>query len=211
MSKKTLFIALAALIVLAAGAVLVINRPHRPGDDMGQDHSATYLRFAALKGEAYDRTFLADMIAHHQGAVDMANLALNQTKHAELKAMAQNIISAQAKEINDMTAWQQQWGYPASSGEHMMDHGAMGMEHDMAEMTNQLKYLTGDVFDQKFLQLMIDHHQSAIDMARPGETNAKHQEVKDLTKAIVADQSKEIDQMQSWQGDWGYKTVPRSH
>lgn len=58
--------------------------------------------YSQLTGEDYDRMFLANMIAHHQGAVDMANLALTSAKHQEIKDMANNIISAQTKEIGDM-------------------------------------------------------------------------------------------------------------
>ena len=71
-------------------------------------------------------------------------------------------------------------------------------------MTEELKGLTGDAFDKAFLSSMIEHHQSAINMAYSGQTNAKHDEVKTLTKAIVAAQSSEIAQMKRWQKDWGY-------
>ncbi len=84
----------------------------------------------------------------------------------------------------------------------MMDHSAMGMSHDMGQMTEQLKNLRGDDFDKKFLGLMIEHHQSAINMAAPGAKNAKHKEVKDLTTAIVSAQTSEILQMKQWQKDW---------
>ena len=80
----------------------------------------------------------------------------------------------------------------------------MGMMDDMAGMTEKLKGLTGDAFDKAFLSSMIEHHQSAINMAYPGQTNAQHEEVKTLTKAIVDAQSKEIAQMKQWQKDWGY-------
>ena len=219
MTKKNIIIVAVIITLLIGVTAFALTRNTETSSDVeGMDHgsmsteqadsesneSATYKEYAALKGEEYDRMFIAGMIAHHQGAVDMAKLAQAQAKHAELKTMAGNIITAQEKEIADMTSWQQQWSYPASSGDNMMDHSAMGMMDDMASMTDQLKNLTGDDFDKKFLELMIEHHQSAIDMARPGEANAQHQEVKTLTKAIVSDQSKEISQMQAWQKEWGY-------
>ncbi len=167
-------------------------------------NSADYKMYNELTGEDYDRMFIANMIEHHKGAVDMAKLALSNAKHQELKDMANDIITAQTKEITDMEAWQKAWGYPSSSGEMMMDHSAMGMMADMGQMTEELKGLTGDAFDKAFLSSMIEHHQSAINMAYPGETNAKHYEVKELTKAIVDAQSSEIAQMKQWQKDWGY-------
>jgi uncharacterized protein (DUF305 family) len=207
--KLTITIAVLVALALAGVAVLAFTRKADGPNNMGgmdtNSESATYKQYAALKGEEFDRMFLAGMIAHHEGAIDMANMVPAQAKHAELKALAQEIIKAQDKEIIDMTNWQQQWGYPASSGEQMTDHSAMGMESDMAAMTDQLKGLTGDDFDKKFLELMIEHHQDAIDMARPGEVNAQHQEVKNLAKAIFNTQTQEISQMQTWQKDWGYK------
>jgi uncharacterized protein (DUF305 family) len=166
--------------------------------------STTYKEYAAMRGEDYDRAFIANMIAHHQGAVDMAELALTNSKHQELKDMANDIISAQEAEISEMTAWQKEWGYPSTSGDTMMDHSAMGMMDDMAGMTAELEGKAGDEFDKAFIEQMILHHQSAIAMATPGMQNAEHQEVKDLTKAIVTAQSQEIQQMKEWQEAWNY-------
>lgn len=167
-------------------------------------NSADYKMYSELTGDDYDRMFIANMIEHHKGAVDMAKLAQANAKHQELKDMADAIIAAQSKEITDMETWQKEWGYPSSSGEMMMDHSAMGMMADMGQMTEELKSLTGDAFDKAFLSSMIEHHQSAINMAYPGQTNAKHDEIKQLTKAIVEAQSNEITQMKQWQKDWGY-------
>ena len=169
-------------------------------------NSADYKMYSELSGEDYDRMFIANMIEHHRGAVDMAKLAQTNAKHQELKDMADDIIAAQSKEIADMESWQKQWGYPASSGEMMMDHSAMGMMADMGQMTESLKGLSGDEFDKSFLASMIEHHQSAINMAAPGATNAKHQEVKDLTIAIVSAQTSEIQRMKQWQKEWGYSS-----
>ncbi|TXG77996.1 DUF305 domain-containing protein [Patescibacteria group bacterium] len=167
-------------------------------------NSADYKMYSELTGDDYDRMFIANMIEHHKGAVDMAKLAQANAKHQELKDMADAIIAAQSKEITDMETWQKDWGYPSSSGEMMMDHSAMGMMADMGQMTEELKGLTGDAFDKAFLSSMIEHHQSAINMAYSGQTNAKHDEIKQLTKAIVDAQSSEISQMKQWQKDWGY-------
>lgn len=222
MKKNNIIIVVIVAVVAIAGVSIYAiskNNDHGMMDDnnmMGNNssqqsaagtvdkNSSDYKMYSQLTGEDYDRMFLANMIAHHQGAVDMANLALTRAKHQEIKDMANNIISAQTKEIGDMQSWQTAWGYPASSGSMMEDHSSMGMMNDMAGMTDKLKGLTGDAFDKAFLSSMIEHHQSAINMAYPGQTNAQHEEVKTLTKAIVDAQSKEIAQMKQWQKDWGY-------
>lgn len=167
-------------------------------------NSADYKKYSNLKGEDYDRMFIANMIAHHQGAIDMANLALTNAKHQEIKDLASNIIKTQTKEITDLESWQKAWGYPISNGMMMEDHSAMGMMVDMADMSNKLKALTSDEFDKAFLSLMIEHHQSAINMADPGRLNALHDEVKALANAIIDIQGKEIAQMKQWQKDWNY-------
>jgi len=92
------------------------------------------------------------------------------------------------------------------------NQGMMSNENmAMGEMTNMLKNKTGDDFDKAFVEQMIIHHQGAIDMAKLAQTNSKHDEVKNLANNILSAQSKEIDMMQIWQGDWGYKSVPGSH
>lgn len=227
MKKKTnknnlIIVAIVAIVAIAGVSIFAIannddgmmnenmmsnnKSSQQAANSLVDKNSADYKMYSELTGEDYDRMFIANMVEHHKGAVDMAKLALTNAKHQELKDMANDIITAQTKEISDMEAWQKDWGYPASSGEMMMDHSAMGMMADMGQMTEELKGLTGDAFDKAFLSAMIEHHQSAINMAYPGQTNAKHDKVKQLTKAIVEAQSSEIAQMKQWQKDWGYSS-----
>jgi uncharacterized protein (DUF305 family) len=69
-------------------------------------------------GEAFDKAFIDMMIAHHQGAVDMANLIPARAKHTEIKQLGQSIITSQTKEIQDMKHWQMDWENPGSSMPH---------------------------------------------------------------------------------------------
>lgn len=80
------------------------------------------------------------------------------------------------------------------------EHGRMSM----AEMSSQLQNKSGDEFDKAFVEMMISHHQGAIDMAVLTKTNAKHDEIKKLGEAIISAQTKEIEEMKQWQKDWGY-------
>jgi uncharacterized protein (DUF305 family) len=52
-----------------------------------------------------DRDFVAGMIPHHQGAIDMAEVVLKYGKDAEICQLAQEIVAAQQKEIAWMKAW----------------------------------------------------------------------------------------------------------
>lgn len=62
-------------------------------------------------GDDFDRLFIAQMIDHHQGAIDMAQLAKKNAKHDEIKKLSEEIIVAQTKEISQMRQWQKDWGY----------------------------------------------------------------------------------------------------
>ena len=77
-------------------------------------------------------------------------------------------------------------------------------EMSMAEMTEQLEGLQGDEFDKAFIEMMIAHHEGAVDMAEIIPARALHSEVKSLGEAIISAQTKEIVEMKQWQQDWGY-------
>lgn len=62
-------------------------------------------------GNDFDRKFLSEMTAHHQGALSMAKLAATQAKHQEVKDLAKNILSSQTSQIARMRQWQKEWGY----------------------------------------------------------------------------------------------------
>lgn len=57
----------------------------------------------------FDKAFIEQMIPHHQMAVMMAQMLKNSTNRPEMKQLAENIISSQTKEINQMREWQQAW------------------------------------------------------------------------------------------------------
>lgn len=66
----------------------------------------------ALKGktgEDFDKAFIDEMTIHHLGAVEMAELALTNAKHQEVKDLANAIIKAQTTEINQMKQWRASW------------------------------------------------------------------------------------------------------
>lgn len=77
--------------------------------DMGNAMSGMMNGLAGKTGDAFDKAFIDGMIEHHEGAVVMAEEALKNAKHQEIKDMANAIISAQTKEIDQMKEWRLSW------------------------------------------------------------------------------------------------------
>ncbi len=81
------------------------------GAGMGMSMNDMNSNLKGKTGDAFDKAFLTEMIDHHQGAIDMANLAKQNAKHDEIKTLANDIVTAQTKEIAEMKNWQKSWGY----------------------------------------------------------------------------------------------------
>lgn len=60
-------------------------------------------------GDEFDKAFLSEMVVHHEGAVAMAKQVLATSKRPELLKLANEIITAQTKEIDMMKGWESQW------------------------------------------------------------------------------------------------------
>jgi uncharacterized protein (DUF305 family) len=79
------------------------------GTDMkGMMHSMNQGLYGKT-GDAFDQAFLAEMIVHHEGAVEMAQQVLKVSQRPELIKLANDIIAAQTKEIGMMKEWQNTW------------------------------------------------------------------------------------------------------
>ena len=81
----------------------------------------------------------------------------------------------------------------------------------MSSMVGSLRDKTGDDYDAEFITQMIDHHEGAVEMARLSAEQAKHEEIKELSRNIIAAQEKEIAQMMQWQKEWNYDTSASGH
>jgi uncharacterized protein (DUF305 family) len=62
----------------------------------------------------FDLAFIDAMIPHHQSAIMMAQVALERAEHPELKSLAQAIVDAQRREIEQMQAWREAWSGAAT-------------------------------------------------------------------------------------------------
>jgi uncharacterized protein (DUF305 family) len=107
MKAKTLPLAAVLLIAGPLAAFAQDNAAAVKDAMMKADHQMMMgMDSAPMTGDA-DKDFVAMMIPHHQGAIDMAKVELKFGKDATLRALAQAIVDAQEKEIAQMKAWQQ--------------------------------------------------------------------------------------------------------
>jgi uncharacterized protein (DUF305 family) len=136
----------------------------------------------ALRGREFDIAFLSQMIAHHQAAVVMAEQALKTASKPETKQEAQKVIAAQTKEIAQMTRWLKEW----YNAEPSKEQQAL-VNTDMQAMMSMP--ITSD---QAFFEMMIPHHQGAIDMSELVPDRTERAEVKQLAQQIIRDQKAEI-------------------
>jgi uncharacterized protein (DUF305 family) len=75
----------------------------------GMDMGLGDMQISADGNQPFDQRFITAMISHHQGAIDMAKAAQTKAEHAEIKQLAEAIITAQEAEIKQMQAWNQEW------------------------------------------------------------------------------------------------------
>lgn len=141
-----------------------------------------------------DIDFAAMMIMHHQGAIAMANLELQEGNNAEMKSMAQAIITEQQQEIQELQAILAGMVVDEMDME-FMEEQMMGMDK-MGAMADQ-QMITGDI-DNDFASLMIIHHQAAIDSASSYLHHGNNIELMVMANAIVEMQSQEIIEMSNW-------------
>jgi uncharacterized protein (DUF305 family) len=144
---------------------------------------------------AFDLRFIDGMIPHHEGAIAMAQQALEQSERPEIKELAQAIIAAQQAEIEQLQAWRAAWYADAPASE--------GMAMDMGGGMSMMEVPAGEQpFDQRFIDSMIPHHEDAVLMSQEALTQAEHPEIKQLAQAIIDAQQREIQQLQAWRASW---------
>lgn len=143
-----------------------------------------------------DTMFAQMMIVHHEGAIEMADLAVERAASEEVRSLAEGISAAQGPEIEKMTSWLEAWGEETMSMGGM-DHGGMDMDGmSQEEAMAELAGLSGVEFDRRFLELMIAHHEGAVEMAQTELEDGQNTEALALSEQIVADQEAEIAEMQ---------------
>ena len=141
----------------------------------------------------FDIDFANMMIAHHQSALDMSQVELSQGKDEKLKAKAQEIITKQEKEQQELR------DFVSSYKPSGMKHGEGELMKSMSKMMDKMKsmQMIGDV-DKDFATMMISHHEDGISMAKLEVKNGMADKLKQMAKKGIADQQKDISELKSF-------------
>ncbi|MGW3958520.1 DUF305 domain-containing protein [Amycolatopsis sp. NPDC005003] len=151
---------------------------------------------------ADDIAFAQQMVPHHSQALDMAKLVPSRSTNPKVVDLASRIEKAQDPEIRQMQGWLTTWGAPPASSMPGMDHGSMpGMSGSMPGMMSgadmqKLEQAKGAEFDKMWLDMMIRHHQGAVEMAKTEITKGGDADAKALAHKIIDAQQAEITEMQ---------------
>ena len=148
---------------------------------------------------AADVAFLQGMIPHHAQAITMSDMFLAQDD-STITELAEQIKAAQQPEIDTMTGWLEAWGEEVPDSDGHMGMGGMDMD-DMGMMSQDdmdgMDMMSGAGFDRMWLQMMIEHHEGAVEMAKEQEADGQHAGALALAADIVTTQEAEIAQMEA--------------
>jgi uncharacterized protein (DUF305 family) len=145
--------------------------------------------------------FAQDMITHHEQAVEMASLVINNGESPVVRAFAKEIMKFQAYEIGLMDGWLMDWGYSRAT---RSDEAMAWMEEPVpvrsmpglatdAQM-DHLGDARGAAADGLFLELMAVHHRGGIPMAEHAAEHSDEARVRELAQRIARNQAVEINE-----------------
>ncbi|MDQ0948546.1 uncharacterized protein (DUF305 family) [Streptomyces phaeochromogenes] len=188
-----------ALVAATAATALVLAACGDNGHDMGsmgsdaKSPSAT----ASAKAGDYNETdvdFAREMIQHHRQALDMAD---SRASSQEVKGLATKIKGAQDPEIKTMSGWLTAWGEEVPEDMAGMDGHDMTSEMPgmmSSEDMDKLEKPSGAAFDTMFLEMMVKHHEGAIEMAETEKKGGKDDAAQKLADDVITAQTAEIEQ-----------------
>ncbi len=139
-----------------------------------------------------DNDFASMMKAHHLGAIEMAQMEVAKGTDAQMKQMAQKMIDDQQKEVSEFNTF--------LSGHNAHGGGDAFFKEAMSKMNNMKMDMDhSGSMDKQFAQMMVPHHQSAIDMSKAYIKSGAHEEkLKTMSNNIISSQQKEISELKAW-------------
>jgi uncharacterized protein (DUF305 family) len=196
-------ICLAAIAVALAGLFALAG--------CGDDEEPTNETRTASNGDEFndaDVAFATDMIQHHAQALSMVDLTLDRPLDQKVQKLAEDIRAAQGPEIEEMTDWLTAWDEPVPETvrDHANAHGDGDLDMgDMpgmmsAEEMAALEDTPDAEFQDLWLEMMIEHHEGAIEMAATERSDGHFEPAVQLAEAIESSQTDEIEVMQGLLG-----------
>jgi uncharacterized protein (DUF305 family) len=138
-----------------------------------------------------DVAFAQQMVPHHEQALEMAKLVPDRSSNEKVRDLARRVEKAQDPEITRMNGWLKEWGAATKQDHEGHDMAGMMSHEDMAKLENA----TGAEFDEQWLDLMIKHHEGAVEMARTELAQGEDADAKKLAQSIIDGQQQEITEM----------------
>ena len=172
--------------------------PGEPSKNLNEEDATNIANTSYIKA---DVNFLQGMIIHHQQAIVMSNMAGNRTNNKVILELAKRIEVSQEDEINFMGSWlkkRDEYETKINSHNHM-DHMHLKMVGMASKIQlDKLEMSDSSDFDRLFLQLMIAHHDGALEMVKelkkyPG--SAYDPILNEFVSDLVNDQGIEIERM----------------
>lgn len=176
------------------GATAPFVTPAPPGGSQSGGSAPSVSPADDQDATAADVAFVAAMLAHHEQAVELAELAPGRVDDPELAGIAERIALVQAAEADQMRGWlQRRTTRDGATDAH--DHTA-GMPGEISRSTlDRAAELEGTAFDRLFVQAMVPHHRGAVEMAESRLAESGDPAVARWARAIATAQSLEIDRL----------------
>jgi uncharacterized protein (DUF305 family) len=146
-----------------------------------------------------DRTFISGMVLHHEAAIEMAQVEVERGQRAEVKHLAQQIISTQQSEIKELQQIaQQEFSFtPSTTLPATTEQGVLKGQPILMNFQQDINDLkTSSDPDTMFLQMMIPHHAMAIVQADTQMMQGSNPHLKAMSQKIISTQSHEIGEME---------------
>ena len=137
-----------------------------------------------------DGEFAAMMGMHHETAIEMARYEAQNGTRSEVREMARKIVDMQSAERSKLEAIAREEGHAEHKSDPEMEQHA---KKDMAS----LRSARGAEVDRLFLAHMMDHHAQGVEMARSSMPNLRREDLRQMARKMIDDQTREIDQMRA--------------
>ncbi len=154
-----------------------------------------------------DVTFATEMMQHHAQALQMVDLTLGRDLDPEVASLAEEIRAAQTPEIEKMVDWLEDWDkpIPETVRDHANAHGDGSASTELPGMMSHeeiegLEAAKGEQFQQMWLEMMIEHHQGAVDMAEAEQESGEFSAAVAMAEDIESSQTQEIETMRGLLG-----------